>query len=219
MFLIEPRMSTQPALGNALECFEKNRRGIGYINKIVDLTQEKDLVEKAKGDSNAFGSLYDAYYSKVFGYVLRRTANIQVAEDIISEVFFKALKNISKFRWQGIPFSAWLYRIANNETANYFKHGKKGQVRWEDIAEFYSGSVPSAEEELLEAEAELKRHEQYLALHENILKLHIRYQEVIMLRFFENKQINEISAILGKGEGTVKSLLHRGLEKLRTFME
>ena len=186
---------------------------------MIELEQEKSLIEKAKGDSNAFGSLYDTYYSKVFGYVLRRTANVQIAEDITSEVFFKTLKNISKFRWQGIPFSAWLYRIANNETANYFKHGKNGLVRWEDISEFYSGSLPSAEEELLEAEAEVKRHEQYLALHQNILKLDIKYQEVITLRFFENKQINEISTILGKREGTVKSLLHRGLEKLKTFME
>jgi len=92
---------------------------------------------------------------------------------------------------------------------NYFKHGKNGLVRWEDISEFYSGSLPSAEEELLEAEAEVKRHEQYLALHQNILKLDIKYQEVITLRFFENKQINEISTILDKREGTVKSLLHR----------
>ena len=80
-------------------------------------------------------------------------------------------------------------------------------------------SIPSAEEELLEAEVELKRHEQYLALHDNIYKLDIKYQEVITLRFFENKQINEISEILGKKEGTIKSLLHRGLKKLRKLIE
>jgi len=185
----------------------------------VDLEQEKHLVEKAKGDANAFGSLYDLYYSNIFGYVLRRTANIQVAEYITSEVFFNALKNIAKFNWRGIPFSAWLYRIATNEIASYFRHGKGSQVRWEDIAEIDVDSIPSAEEELLEAEAKLKRHEQYLALHDNIYKLKIKYQEVITLRFFENKQMNEISEILGKREGTVKSLLHRGLKKLRELME
>ena len=185
----------------------------------MDLEQEKHLVEKAKGDANAFGSLYELYYSKIFGYVLRRTANIQVAEHITSEVFFNALKNIAKFNWRGIPFSAWLYRIATNEIASYFRHGKGSQVRWEDTAEFEVDSIPSAEEELLEAEVELKRHEQYLALHDNIYKLKIKYQEVITLRFFENKQINEISEILGKREGTVKSLLHRGLKKLRKLME
>ncbi|MFC1958771.1 RNA polymerase sigma factor [Chloroflexota bacterium] len=185
----------------------------------MDLEQEKQLVEKAKGDANAFGSLYELYYLNIFGYVLRRTANIQVAEDVTSEVFFKALKNIAKFNWRGIPFSAWLYRIATNEIASYFRHGKKSQVRWENIAESDMDSIPSSEEELLEAETELKRYEQYLALHESIYRLDIKYQDVITLRFFENKQINEISEILGKREGTVKSLLHRGLKKLRKLVE
>jgi RNA polymerase sigma-70 factor (ECF subfamily) len=185
----------------------------------MDLTQERALVEKAKDDPDAFGSLYDVHYSKIFGYILRRTADVQVAEDITSEVFFAALKNISKFRWQGVPFSAWLYRIANNKTATYFTHGKNGQVRLDDVPEFYLGSTASAEEELLEAEAELKRHEQYLTLNDNIRRLDIKYQEVITLRFWENKQINEISAILEKSEGTVKSLLHRGVEKLRVLMQ
>lgn len=74
----------------------------------MDLEQEKHLIEKAKGDANAFGGLYDQYYARIFGYVLRTTANIPIAEDITSEVFFKALKNIAKFNWRGIPFSAWL---------------------------------------------------------------------------------------------------------------
>ena len=185
----------------------------------MDLTHEQALVEKAKGDPDAFGNLYDVYYSKIFGYILRRTANIQVAEDITSEVFFAALKNISKFRWQGVPFSAWLYRIANNKTATHFTRSRNGQIPLDNVSELDLGSTSSAEEELVEAEGELKRHEQYLALNDNIRRLDIKYQEVITLRFFENKQINEISAILGKREGTVKSLLHRGLEKLRIFME
>ncbi|MFC2067559.1 RNA polymerase sigma factor [Chloroflexota bacterium] len=185
----------------------------------MDLEQEKHLVEKAKGDTNAFGSLYEQYYSKIFNYVLRRTANIELAKQITSEVFFRALKNITKFNWRGIPFSAWLYRIATNEIASYFRHGKKNHVRWEDVNISDIDAIPSLEEDLIEAEAELKRHEQYLAIHDNIYRLDIKYQEVITLRFFENKHINEISKILGKREGTVKSLLHRGLNKLRELME
>ncbi len=180
--------------------------------------QEKDLIKRAKDDPHAFGSLYDIYYPQISGYILRRTANVQIAQDITSEVFYKALKNIGRFRWLGIPFSAWLYRIANNETARYFRYGKNGQVCLDDVSEYDVEYSPSAEEELIEAEADLQRHEQYLALHENIRKLDVKYQEVITLRFFENKQINEISAILGKPEGTVKSLLHRSLGKLKGFM-
>ncbi len=185
----------------------------------MDLTLERALVEKAKDDPDAFGALYDAYYSQILGYVLRRTANVQAAEDIVSEVFFAALKNISRFRWRGVPFSAWLYRIANNKTATYFTRGRNGCVHLDDVPESDLGSTSSAEEEVTNAEAELNRHQQYLALHENMRRLDIKYQEVIALRFFENKQVNEISAILGKREGTVKSLLHRGLDRLRTFME
>ena len=185
----------------------------------MDLEQEKELVEKARNDTEAFGELYDQYYPQIFGYVLRRTASIEIAQDITSEVFFKALKNLGQFRYRGFPFSSWLYRIATNEIANYFRKNKDGKFCLEETSDLISISSSSAETELLEAEAELKRHEDFLILHENLSKLPIKYQEVITLRFFENKQVKEISEILGKREGTVKSLLHRGLEKLRKLME
>ena len=185
----------------------------------MDLEQEKELVERAKGDTDAFGELYDLYYSEIFGYVLRRTASIEIAQDVTSEVFFKALKNLGQFRWRDIPFSSWLYRIATNEIANHFRKSKPWQLSLEEVSNSISISNPSAETELIEAEAELKRHEEFLALHENISRLSVKYQEVITLRFFEDKQVKQIGEILGKREGTVKSLLHRGLEKLRELME
>ncbi len=185
----------------------------------MDLEQEKELVEKAKNDTQVFGELYDQYYPKIFGYVLRRTASIDVAQDVTSEVFFKALKNLGQFCYRGFPFSSWLYRIATNEIANYFRKNKREKFCLEEAFNSVSISNPSAETELLEAEAELKRHEDFLILHENLSKLSVKYQEVITLRFFENKQVKEIGEILGKREGTIKSLLHRGLEKLRKLME
>ena len=185
----------------------------------MDLEQEKQLVERAKNDTEAFGELYDEYYSKIFGYVLRRTASIEIAQDVTSDVFFKALKNLGQFRWRGVPFSSWLYRIATNEIANHFRKSKHGQFSLEEVSNSISISDPSAETEFLKAEAELKRHEEFLSLHESISKLSVKYQEVITLRFFENKQVKEIGEILGKRQGTVKSLLHRGLEKLRKLME
>ncbi len=184
----------------------------------MDLEQEKELVERAKNNTEAFGELYDRYYSQIFGYVLRRTASIEIAQDVTSGVFFKALKNLGQFHWRDVPFSSWLYRIATNEIANYFRKSKHVQFRLEEVSDSISISNPSAETELIEAEAELKRHEEFLALHQNISKLSIKYQEVITLRFFENKQLKEIGEILGKREGTIKSLLHRGLEKLRKLM-
>ncbi len=204
-----------PAQADNATFFSKER--LYYRMMALDL--EKDLVERAKTDRQAFGRLFDIYYPKIFGYVLNRTANLQAAQDITSDVFFKALNNIGKFRWQGIPFSAWLYRIANNSTADFYKHGKFKQVNLEDVPEAAIGAIPAADEELAAAEEQLSRHQQYLALHANIIKLDTKYQEVITLRFFQSKQINEIAEILGKSEGTIKSLLHRGLEKLKGYLK
>ncbi len=185
----------------------------------MDLTIERELVERAKDNRDAFARLYDVYYPKIFSYVLWRTGSVQAAQDLTSEVFFAALKGIPKYRFQGVPFSAWLYRIANNKASTYLTRSSHKQVNLDDVPEIDLGSYPSPEEELLSAESELKRRTQYLALHKHILRLDHKYQEVITLRFFEDKQINEISVILGKREGTVKSLLHRALKKLREFME
>ena len=185
----------------------------------MDLAQERALVERAKTDPEAFGELYDDHYSRIFGYVLRRTANVEVAEDVTSEVFFKALDKLGQFRWRGIPFSAWLYRIAAREIATSFRKRHRQQTVLREYYDSTAVADPSAEDELVRAEAELLRHRQYLALHENVARLPPKYQEVIALRFFEGKQIREIGEILGRREGTVKSLLHRGIEKLRRRME
>lgn len=174
---------------------------------------EKKQIEKAKKDVKSFAELYDKYYSQIFGYVLKRVANLEIAQDVTSETFLKALKNLWQFRWRNIPFSSWLYRIANNETVNYFRKQKKGWVPLEKIAE--PASVDNLQIELIEAQEELKKHQDFLKAREKISKLPLKYQEVIVLRFFEKKQIKEIAEILGKKEGTVKSLLHRGLERLR----
>jgi RNA polymerase sigma-70 factor (ECF subfamily) len=185
----------------------------------MNVDQERELVERAKNNAEAFVELYDQYYSQIFGYVLKRTASIEVAQDVTSEVFFKALKNLRQFRWRGVPFSSWLYRIATNEIANYFTKNKPWQSSLEEVSNSINFSDPSTEAEIPQAEAELRRHEDFLTLHENISKLKLKYQEVIVLRFFEDKQLKEIGEILGKREGTVKSLLHRGLEKLRKLTE
>ncbi len=181
--------------------------------------QEKEVVERAKKDSQAFGELYEYYYSPIFAYILRRTASLETSQDICSEVFFKAFQNLGQFHWRDVPFSSWLYRIANNEIANHYR--KNGQQLSSFKKAFDSTNLldTTTESELIEAEAELKRHEDFLALHASISRLPKKYKEVITLRYFENKQLKEISEILRKKEGTVKSLLHRGLEKLRRLME
>jgi RNA polymerase sigma-70 factor, ECF subfamily len=184
----------------------------------MDLKKEKQLVEDARHSSNAFGKLYDTYYPKIFRYTLRRTANFEVSLDITSEVFLKALKHIATYEWRDLPFSSWLYKIATNEIADFFSKKKYQNTSLDKLLnkyDFEPASLENLEEELMDAQEKLQRHQTFLEIQKEIIRLDMLYQEVISLRFFENKKIKEIALILGKSEGTIKSQLSRGLEKLR----
>lgn len=180
---------------------------------------DKDLVERARSDPSAFGVLFDEYHPKILSYCLKRTASPSAAQDIAAEVFCKALKNLWRFRWRGVPFSAWLYRIATNEINQYYRSHKKYRTASLDELVEESGFEPPDPQTLLleleEAERNIERQQQFLSIQKKMAELPLRYQEVIALRFFEDKKIVEIAMILGKKEGTVKSLLSRGMEQLR----
>ncbi|MCX6813064.1 MAG: RNA polymerase sigma factor [Candidatus Azambacteria bacterium] len=186
----------------------------------MDLNEEKELIKLAQKDPEVFAKVYSHYYPKIFGYVLKRTANLEIAQDIVSETFFKALHKLWQFRWRNISFSSWLYKIATNEINQYFRKGKYKSVSLDKLQEqgFEPVSLHNPEAEVIEAQEKLKQRQDFLVCQEKIGQLDIKYQEVITLRFFEQKQIKEIGEILGKSEGTIKSLLHRGLEKLRGSM-
>jgi len=189
----------------------------------MDLNQEKILVDLAKKNPEAFGILFDEYYPKILGYSIKRTGDIHLAEDITAETFCKAQRKLWQFKWQGVPFSAWLYRIATNEINYYFRTKKRlNSISLEALTA--DGNIQFADqynlvEELQKAEDEIARHKMFLRIKSEIDKLPIKYQEVIALRFFENKTIPEISQILDKKEGTIKSLLSRGIERLRVITE
>ena len=184
----------------------------------MDLSEERELVRQAKKDPDAFAELYDQHYPKIFGYVLRRTANLEAAQDITSETFLKALKKLWQFQWRSISFSCWLYKIAANEVNQHYRKAEyKKSVSLEELQErgFELLSPHDPENELIEAQEKLKQHQDFLEIQGRIVRLPAKYQEVIALRFFERKQIKEIAEILGKKEGTIKSLLHRAVERLR----
>ena len=187
----------------------------------MDLNQEKKLIKSAQKDQEVFVEIYNQYYPQIFGYILKRTANLELAQDITSETFFKALNKLWQFRWRNISFSSWLYKIATNEINQYFRKGKYKSISLEILQE--QGFEPIAsndpENEIIAAQEELKKHRDFLICQEKIAKLDIKYQEVLTLRFFEQKKIKEISQILNKSEGTTKSLLHRGLKKLKEKMQ
>jgi RNA polymerase sigma-70 factor (ECF subfamily) len=181
---------------------------------------EARLIEQCRTDPNAFGLIFDRYYKPVFGYLMRRTGDYDLAKDMAAETFLKAFLKIGSFQWRGISVSAWLYRIAGNELNQYYRNSKYKPQSLQQLLE-----NPQMEK-LLHADAdneremmqqELKAHQDYNTIRQNLLQLDTKYQEVIALRYFEQKTNPQIAEILDKNEGTVKSLLSRGLEKLRKF--
>jgi len=185
----------------------------------MDLEHEKELVNRAQTDADAFAQLYDEYYPKIFGYVLKRTASVETAKDITSEVFLKALQTIKRFQWRNISFSAYLYRIADHEISNGYRRSKKLNLIKQDIKISEIITDVTINDEIARTEADIQKNEDFLLLHKCIVKLPDIYQQVIVLKYFEKKSSAEICLILGKREGTIKSLLHRGLKKLKKMME
>jgi RNA polymerase sigma-70 factor (ECF subfamily) len=184
----------------------------------MELPSERELVRRAVTDAAAFGELYDHYYPRILNYCVRRTGSVEAGHDLAAETFLKALKHLGSFRWLGIPFSSWLYRIGTNEVNAYFRRGKRRAVSLEalrDAGGFDPAAPDGPEAELAQAEEMLQKHQLFLHCQRLMAGLPLRYQEVLALRFLDGRPLKEISVILGKPEGTVKSLLHRGLEKLR----
>ena len=184
----------------------------------MEIMEEKILVEKAKTDSLAFGELYDHYYVKISNYILRRVGSIPISQDITSEVFFKAMKSLPKFEWREISFSSWLYKIATNETYTYFRRKSNKHLSLDVLFEKHNFEIEDTtniEEEYVEAEEFKKRHRDFIDIQQHLRLLPLKYQEVLILRFFEKKKLTEISQISGKNLNTVKTLLSRGLESLR----
>ena len=163
---------------------------------------ERLLVQAAQKDPGRFSDLYELNFDRVYAFILRRVQNRQVAEDLTSEVFHKALAALPGFDWRGIPFAAWLMRIASNVVTDQWKR--------------------SAKEELVEDPPEqsvspdFDDFEQRAQLFQLVEALPADQRRVIVLRFAEEKNIRDIAQELKKSEGAVKQLQFRGLEALRS---
>ena len=178
---------------------------------------DKRLLDEIRKNPARFSEVYDKYYQRIFNYVFKRTRSFDVAKDITSETFLKAFLNISKFTWRGIALRSWLYQIATNEISLHYRNKKYRPGLLTDLG--YPVLPEANQADLLEekelAEQEMDRHNDFIKVREAVASLPSKYQEVISLKYFEKLKIKEISQILNKPEGTVKSLLSRGLQRLR----
>ena len=178
---------------------------------------EEQLIREIKANPDQFRLVFDAHYQRIFNYCYKRTQDFDSAKDITSETFLKAFLRIDKFVWKGISLQSWLYTISTNEINLHFRSKKYRPSLLNKIdgtqIEVASHSDLLKEREV--AEREMERHEAFIRVQKEVAKLPLKYQEVITLKYFEKFIIKEISVILNKPEGTIKSLLSRGIKLLK----
>lgn len=170
------------------------------------------LVELARGgDSEAFGLLYDRYNTSVYRFIYYRVGSVAVAEDLASETFFRALRSMSSFRWQGKDFGAWLMTIARNLTADHYKSGRtRLEYTTEDMTPH--DSVTDGPEDAVLASLTNE------SLLEALGELPGEQQECLIMRFLQGLSIAETAKILGRSDGAVKQLQLRGVRNLAKLL-
>lgn len=180
-----------------------------YHKNDTDLQKELQQVEAAKNDSARFDVLYEAYYKSIFVFIYRRTNNEELSADLTSHVFMKALINIKKYQFRGVPFSAWLFRIAFNEINMYFR--KNNTSRVVSLEQSSIGKIANEIEEEDTTEAQQKMMKALKQMEERDIQL-------IELRFFEKRSFAEIAGIIDITENNAKVKVYRILDKLKKIM-
>jgi RNA polymerase sigma-70 factor (ECF subfamily) len=175
---------------------------------VPELTEEQALAQSTKGDKQAFGVLYDKYAGRIYNYIYYRTGSNQDAEDLTSRVFFRAMRHITNYTDRGVPFSAWLYRIAHNLVANWHRDSSRRQE-----VELEDGYRASKGDEY--PEIALEESEEQNALLGLIRRLPEERQQLLILKFVEHMSNADIGLIMDRTEGAIKSLYHRTLLSLR----
>lgn len=171
-----------------------------------EIRKEQAIVERSKNDVNAFGELYELYFDRIYNFILRQTDDEEVAGDLCSQAFINALSNLIKYEFRGLPFSAWLYKIASNEVKKHYRknNGKK---------------VFSLEEIKIKEIVEQNDAEWDQAMIDQLIEfmkdLPTDMLQVLELRFFEDKDFKEIAFILDITESGAKMRTYRALDKLR----
>lgn len=179
-----------------------------YHQSSNDILQEEVVLRKAIKNPEAFAPIYDKYYLAIFKYVLQRVENEKVTQEIVSDVFAKAIFNLKKYKFKGTPFSAWLYRVAFNEIAT--RHRKKKKEKTVHVPEEVWAIFESEDEASPEAsEASLKQ------LKQALLQLKPSELELIEMRFFEERAFKEMGEILELTTENARVKTHRALKKLQ----
>ena len=169
--------------------------------KLVELAQ--------KGDTEAFGKIYDALVKPVYRYIYYRVSP-QIAEDLTEETFLKAWQNLAKYKAGTTPFSAWIFRIAHNLVCDHYRKNEITSEIDENVADTKTDAIPS-----YHLNVQLNQ----VKLRQAINSLPENYQQVILLKYINEEENDVIAQVIGKTEGAVRTLQFRALEKLRGLLE
>lgn len=171
------------------------------------LEAERRLIEASQRQPKRFAKLYERYFDRVYAFALTRTHDRAAAEDVTAETFRAALENLSRFEWRGVPFSAWLFRIAANAAVDHSKRASKETALPDDL----NVEDDSWETRLIEVETRAR-------LFELVQRLPTDQRKVVVMRFGEEKTTNEVAAEMGRSEGAIKLLQHRAMQSLRSWV-
>jgi RNA polymerase sigma-70 factor (ECF subfamily) len=178
---------------------------------MAEITEENAVSRASQGDAEAFSFLYERNVTRIYNYIYYRIGSEADAEDLTARVFYRAFGHINTYVEKGVPFSAWLYRIAHNLIANYHRDShRRREVPLEDQPEMpHHADHP---------ESALVRTQEVELLLTGIRRLTSDRQQLLILKFVEDYSNAEIAEIMGKSEGAIKSLYHRALIALRAEM-
>ncbi|RIK47640.1 MAG: RNA polymerase subunit sigma-70 [Chloroflexi bacterium] len=173
---------------------------------------EAALVAQARNDPTAFGVLYERYVERIYAYIYHRVGNVQDTEDLTARTFYRALDKLDTYEDRGLPFSAWLFRIAHNLVANW--HRDRGRRRFLSLDRLWShsreGDTP---------EAHVEKAETHDALWAAINRLPAERRNLLLYKFSSRLSNLEIGQLMDKSEGAIKSLYFRTLAALRKDLE
>lgn len=172
----------------------------------AEIQHEYTILEQSKKNPMAFGELYEKYYDRIFNFIFRQTDDEDLTADLCSQAFLIALKNLERYEFRGVPFSAWLYKIASNEVNKHYRKQKGSKVF----------SIEEARiRELIEQADEISNEETIQQLMNYLKELPTEMLQVLELRFFEDKDFKEIAFILDITESGAKMRTYRALDRLR----
>ena len=168
--------------------------------------RERELVERARSSPEAFALLYEFYMPLLYRYLLRRTGNVEAAEDLTASTFEKALRHLEGFQWKEVSFSAWLYRIATNTLVDYYRReGRHRETSLQDLEGVLRSPMGAGEEET----------ERVALLMDLVRRLPQSYQHILALKFYQGLDHDEMCQVLGLSKKTLTVKLYRSLKALR----